>query len=340
MKPVNDVRIGVIARLSGDILSAPVGRHVHQAVELAVSEIDAQGGLLLDGHRIPLSIKFADDTGSPEGAASAAHRLISVDGVSAIVGPGPSRAAIAVARVAEQAGVPMISAGSSHPELTSGNRFAFRLGAVDPVQASVLAEVAVRDLGVTRAAVLFDETDDFGRNEAVGFRDSLHKAGGAVVAFEGYLRGQESFVQELSRIRESGAEALFLPSYLADVRRQARQARELPAHWKLMGTDSLDLSFLPEEDAGSALSDLDGMYFSILWRPELPGEESRRFAEKYLAATGEKPGASAALYYEATRILCRVIEGQQSVEPEAIREGLVGLGPRTANSSGQTRFVS
>lgn len=87
-----------------------------------MDEINAAGGLLLGGqyHRLRLLVEDSEDR--PEVAVAKAFRLIEGHGAVALVGLPISDNALAVARVAEELRVPMISTGSTHPAVTKGRQ--------------------------------------------------------------------------------------------------------------------------------------------------------------------------------------------------------------------------
>ncbi|MBP9649173.1 MAG: ABC transporter substrate-binding protein, partial [Syntrophaceae bacterium] len=88
-KDSDAVRIGVIAELTGDIPA--VGASCKNAAELAVREINDNGGILLGGKKYPVELIIEDNAGKADQSASSAQKLITQQKVTAIVGPNASR---------------------------------------------------------------------------------------------------------------------------------------------------------------------------------------------------------------------------------------------------------
>ena len=94
----------------------------------------------------------------PDSATSVARALINQERIDALIGPQFSRHAIPVSVVAENARMPMLSPMSSNPATTAGKNFVFRLAFLDDFQGDVMGRFAAKELGASRAAVLYDET--------------------------------------------------------------------------------------------------------------------------------------------------------------------------------------
>ena len=90
----NVLVIGDFQPLSGPGASLGVGNH--RGVELAVDDINAQGGITVGGKQYTLKTIVYDHKGTAEGGVTAANKLVFDDGVKFIVGTtgsGPSIAA-------------------------------------------------------------------------------------------------------------------------------------------------------------------------------------------------------------------------------------------------------
>ncbi len=308
------IRIGVLVNLTGG-----EGQPTREAAELAVDAVNAAGGLDVGGIQRPVELIFEDTRTAPGEAIHGARRLIQ-HGVVAILGPGRSRDAIAVAGVMEHARIPMISATSTHPDTTAGKRYVFRTTFTDTFQGEALARFAAGQLGADSAAVLYDAASAYNRNLATVFRQAFEAAGGQVVAFEIYTTGESDFKRQLERIRDADPQVLFLPNYDEEVPRQARQARELGIGAILLGGESWSLIDFADE------SQLDGAFFGRHWhRDEAETRPAaRRFLEAYRQAYGHDPSGQAALTYDAIGLLFHAI-GRVGDDPDRIQQALAGL---------------
>ena len=106
------IKIGWIGPLTGDLAS--LGQDAEKATEVALDEVNAAGGI--NGR--PLQLVPQDSKCNPKDASDAGNKLINVDKVSVILGGLCSGETTAVAPVAEQNHVVMISPCSSAPNIT------------------------------------------------------------------------------------------------------------------------------------------------------------------------------------------------------------------------------
>lgn len=110
--PPREVVIGLNVELTGGMAEA--GRSSHQAAQLAVEEVNAEGGLLVAGRRYPVRLVVRDNGDRSGRAATAARQLAYEEQVFAIVGPLADRNAAPAALVAAGARTPMVVPSPEH----------------------------------------------------------------------------------------------------------------------------------------------------------------------------------------------------------------------------------
>ncbi len=316
-EPITQVRVGVIAPLTGSI--PVVGQSTKNAAELAVKEVNDAGGVNIDGRKVKIELFIEDNQDKEESAVSAAQKLINQRNVVAIIGPQASRNAIPASNIAENARIPMISPWSTNPETTAGKKYVFRVAFIDPFQGRVMARFALEELEASKAAVLYDVASAYNKGIAEIFKRVFEEAGGQVVAFESYTTGEEDFTTQLTAIKNSGAQVLFLPNYYNEVPLQAQQARELGVKAVIIGSDSWG-QLTPED-----MAEVEGSFFSTHYAPDIASEVAQEFINKYKTAYGEPPDDVAALTYDAFGMLFQAIESQGKADPESIRNGLASI---------------
>ncbi len=314
---VNEIRVGVIASITGSIPN--VGKSTIEAAEMAVKEVNEEGGLEVGGRKYNVVILTEDDQDNSEAAVAVAEKLINQQNVVAIIGPQASRNAIPVANVAENAHIPMISPWSTNPDTTTGKQYVFRTAFIDPFQGQVMARFTFEELNATKAAVLYDIASPYNRGIAEIFKQVFEAAGGQIVAFESYTTGEQDFTKQLQRIKDSGAEVLFLPNYENEVPQQAELARKMGLDIPIIGSDAWGT--IPPENR----TWLEGSYFSTHYAADIADEPARTFIEKYSQSYNHIPDDVAALTYDAFGILFQAIQSQGKIDPEAIRVGLAGI---------------
>ena len=311
------IKIGVIAPLTGSI--PVVGQSTVNAANLAIQEINDAGGLEVNGQKVKIELIVEDNQDRKESAVSAAQKLINQSGVVAIVGPQASRNAIPAADIAEQAHVPLISPWSTNPETTAGKKYVFRVAFIDPFQGRVMARFAIEELGASKAAVLYDVASEYNKGIAEIFQQVFEEAGGQVVAFETYTTGETDFRTQLSTIRDSGAQVLFLPNYYNEVPLQVNQAHDVGVEAAIIGSDAWG------QIEASNLEAMEGYYFSTHYAPDIASPVAKKFITSYEAAYGQVPDDVAALTYDAFGLLFEAIQSQSKTDSESIRNGLASI---------------
>ena len=318
-----EIRIGVLPYVTG-ARSISSGRGTIEGAELAAAELNAKGGIRVNGRFRAVTLIIADAGQQEEVAIRSARSLINQQNVVALIGPQFSRDAIPVAALADAVGMPMISPMSSHPKTTDGRRWVFRLAYRDEFQGEVMARFARERLGVQRAAMLYDVSNDYSRDLAAVFRTQFEARGGQIVADEKFTSDAASdFRPQLRRIRAAGAEAIFAPGYLDADSTQLAQSRELGMRITFLGPDSWDPGLMTH------FADMQEVYLVSPWHRGIGTPESVRFGDLYTARYGKPPVATAAATYDAVMILAEAI-ARSGVEPESIRASLASTRHRGA----------
>ncbi len=326
----DEVKIGVSAPLSGDI--AALGQSTRNAILLAQEEINAKGGIRINGALKKVRFIIEDDENKPESTATVFQKLINQDRVVAIIGSQSSKCSNAGAPIAESAGIPQITPWSTNPNVTKGKRFVFRACFVDTYLGSILARFAKNRLKAGTAAVLYDVASDANKGIAEVFRDEFSRIGGKIVGFETYNTNDKDFSAQLSKIRGANPDILFLPNYFNEVPLQVQQARKLGITCRVIGNDAWDNPELIT--LGGQV--MDGAYFSNHYSPDVDRPASREFIARYGKKFNTPVDAAAALTYDSAYILVKAIEKAGKTDPGAIRDAIAA----TRNFNGVTGAIS
>lgn len=314
-KPTPEIRIGLIAPFVGTA-EETTGKPTLQGAKLAIKEVNDAGGLKVNGVSQKIVLIVKDNKDNPDDAVAVATTLINQEKVVAIVGLPRSRSAIPVANVAERAGIPLISSTSTHPDTTANKKYAFRIAYTDDFQGQVIATFAARELGMKKAALLYDIATEYSRDLSQIFTKEFESLSGKVVASESYTTDQQSFRNQLENIRQSQAELLLLPNYAEEVANQAQQIRELGLEITLIGGDSWGA--VTEDN----YPNLEGSFFAEVWTPDIPNAATKDFVPRYTEVYNEEPNANSALTYDAINLVFQAIKSQDKADPESIRQGL------------------
>jgi branched-chain amino acid transport system substrate-binding protein len=294
--------------------AATYGISYHRAMQMAVAEWNARGGVLGQ----PIKLHFADDKGDPAEGASVFTMLIRKDRVSAIVGSAMSKVSLVGAPICQSARVPMVTPSSTHPQVTEVGDHIFRTCFLDSFQGEVGARFAVQEFQARRAACLFDVGNDYTVELAEWFRKTFQALGGTVTAFEGHASGNPDFMPQLTKILTTRPDVIYLPDFYNDVAIIARQARDLGYRGPLLGGDGWDSPHLVQV-GGTAV---EGSYFTTHFAKDDPRPVAQEFVKKYLARFGEIPDSHACLAYDATCLVLDSVRRANSRDGQAIRKAL------------------
>src|SRR5438552_9287587 len=151
----NAIKIGEFASLTGK--EATFGTMTHNGTLLAIEEANAAGGAL--GKKLLL---LTEDDQSKQGEPSTVvKKLISSDGVVAMLGEVASSRSMEAAPICQQNKVPMISPSSTNVRLTEIGDYIFRVCFTDEFQGKLLATFAKRTLKANNIAILTDTKSDY-----------------------------------------------------------------------------------------------------------------------------------------------------------------------------------
>jgi branched-chain amino acid transport system substrate-binding protein len=296
----DDIVLGHYASMTGS--EATFGRSTDNGIKLALEEINEAGGV--KGKKVRL-ITY-DDKGDAREAGIAVTRLVTRDNVAAVLGEVASSLSLVGAPICQDSGVPMVTPSSTNPAVTEVGDMVFRVCFIDPFQAYVCAKFAREHEGLKaqKAAILYDQSGAY----AVGLRDEFTKSfeelGGDIVATEAYQAGDQDYSAQLTAIRATEPDVIFIPGYYTDVGNIAIQARKLGITMPLLGGDGWD----SENLAKIAGKDIDGSFYSNHYSHQDPDPRVQDFIKKYKDRNeGRTPDGLAALGYDAARIVCDAI---------------------------------
>lgn len=308
----NEIRIGQFGSMTGS--EASFGRSTDKGIRLAIDAQNAAGGV--KGKKIVLLTE--DDEGKPEEAAAVVKKLITQDKVMALLGEVASTRSLFAAPIAQEAKIPMVSPSSTNPKVTQAGDYIFRVCFIDPFQGSVMARFAHDNLKLKKVAILKDLKSDYSLGLADAFTEKFKKLGGEIIAEQTFQSGDSDFSGQLTRIKASNPDAIFIPAYYTDVGLIARQVRKLGIKATLLGGDGWDSPVLFQIGGDS----VNGSYFSNHYATESTNKATQEFIKKYKDKYGETPDGMAASGYDAARILMEAIARAPQVTPSGIRDAL------------------
>lgn len=306
------IRIGSILALTGETASR--ARPAKLALDMAINEINERGGI--EGR--PFEIIFEDGECDATKAVAAARKLIEFDEVNVIIGPVCSSASMAVAPIAEENSVIMLTPISSVPALKDAGDFIFRNRVSGGPHGKLMAETTYTDLGLKKAAILYINQDNgIGYTEA--FTERYEELGGEILITEAYEKGDNDFRTQLAKIKALNPDSLFIAGQASE--NALKQARELGLNVQITGPITMQSPELVDI-AGEAAE--GAIYSYSAFDPHSEHSVVKTFRDKYVALHNEEPESFAANAYDAAMLLTTAIE-QCELNTECIRDYLYAV---------------
>lgn len=308
--------IGGITDLSGN--GSVLGNAVYKGWQLAVADINAQGGV--NGR--PLKLVTYDCKSDPQEAITLFTRLADVDGAAVVVGPPFSNIGLAVAPVADEKGLAFFGQFGD-PRCMLGEN----LDSLHPymflVQPSAIQSGIIgggypfEELGYTNVAVLIAEDHSYCSTQANAFMQYAEDTGIDILEVQKCKIADTDLTVQLTAIKNSGAEVLYNACNTQLLVIATNQMYQMGMDMVQCG--SLDFSN-PFATLVSDPAAASNIYFPVNLDMEDPGLDEVEAA--YIAAFNEEPTPKSWIAYDNVLITAAAIEKAGSDDREAIRDAL------------------
>lgn len=302
------IRVASIFSLSGSATDANAISVL--GVRLAVEEINSVGGIL----GMPVELLEIDNRSTPIGSKVAADSAAQQD-VTAIIGAAFSSHSIAIAKVAQANGIPMITSASTSPAVTRIGDYIFRACFDDTFQGEVMGKFAREELNVKSVVTVFDMASDYSLGLSRTFEKAFIKCGGVVHAKIPYKSRQPHFRDIISEAMSLYPDALFIAGH-DESARIIGQANQMGLKAIPLGGDGWD---------NRSFYKLGGKkiktgYYTTHWSQSMDTALSKEFVSRY-----RQMGillAPKALAYDAVMLLADAIQRAGTTLRPAVRNSL------------------
>ncbi len=225
------LEVGVILPLSGDL--GHYGRDFRNGIDMAVEAVNEGGGI--DGAEI--SVIYIDNEGDLNRTISAFENLSRR--VPVVIGTVSSSNTLAIAPLAEEKGVVLVSPAATNPKLSDYKNYVFRTISSDRYQGRGIAKLMlILHPEVRRVAVLYIE-NEYGKGLKEVITECYGKSGGEIVLVEGFSEGESDFSEIILRMKERDVEAVFLIDHITEAARLINQAADVGLYPVWFGSDGL-----------------------------------------------------------------------------------------------------
>ena len=310
------IKIGGMAPLTGAL--AIYGVTTTNGAELAVKEINENGGVL--GKKI--EYVMLDTKGDSTEAVMAYNKLVD-EKVAGIIGEVTSKPTLAVAEVAVQDNMPLITPTGTQVDITEAGPNVFRVCFTNPYQGKVLAITSKERLGADTVAVMLNNSSDYSDGIAKAFIEESEKLGMRVMGVEGYSDGDKDFRPQLTKLAAMNPDVILIPEYYEQAALIATQAREVGVKSIFVGSDGWD--GIAKTLDKSSYAAIENSYFTNHFSMEDQSEKIQNFLKDYREAYKEDPSAFSALGYDAVYMMKSAIEKAGTTDKQKVVDALKGI---------------
>lgn len=285
--------------------------------QLQAKLINEAGGVL--GGRM-IEVVGYDTQSDQQAAATQAKRALD-QGVIAGLGYGDTTFVMAAAPLFQSAGLPFVTSGATHPELPKwvGDMF-FMVPFGDDDQSFAIAEFAWEDLNARKVVVWTDDSMDFTLALSKFFKQRFNELGGTIVHEVFFQTGDTDFSANIARLRDSGADAVFVGSIPNEAGLTVKQIREAGIDMPIISADGYDTELVATVPGPQLANDV---YFSTHTYRNDDRPEVTRFVEAYREEFDRDPeNAFAALGFDAVGLIADAIERAGSTDGKALQKAL------------------
>ncbi len=280
--------------------------------------------ITLNGEEYRIKLIIADNESSNDKAVSAAAALVNEE-ISVALGSYGSGVSIAGSDVFRIAGVPVITASSTNPQVTEGNSHYFRICFLDHFQGTVMANYAYNVLGARKAYCLAKLGDDYSAGLANYFIETFESLGGVCV-YETFPEGNSDFTSYIANAKNEGAEIFFAPVSVEAAQLIINQANSQNLGMPMLAGDTWDSNVVLQAARGTNVDITVSTFY-----PE--GADSA-FDAGFKAWVNASPtrlrnnggddtvGAVTAMGYDAYNFALKAIENAESADPSDVMEAL------------------
>lgn len=329
-KAPDKILIGSTLPLTG--LESKTGGRYKEGYQLAVDLENKDGGIDIGGKKVPVELKLLDDTSDQAKAVNLAERLITQDGVDAMLGTYSTALVEAQSTVAEQNKMPYVNGGGAATSIYAKG-FKYVYGTLAPVENLALSEMdwiqSQQDAGnlpkPASVAIVWENTSH-GEDFRKGIQDfsKEHPDSYDIKVDESFALDGKDFSAILNKVKAADVDLFMVDAHLPDFLTMHRQ-------YVSSGMCNAVITYGArgtEADAREALGDeaVDYILSAVWWNAQLGNlGQNTEFIDAFNKKYGRAPEWYQAVSYEAARALFHAIAAAGSVDKEKVRDELDGL---------------
>ena len=324
------VKVAITGPFTGG--SAPMGTSMRNGAKLALSEINAAGGIDVGGKKMKIEVLERDDEAKNDQGGAIAQELAGMTGLSGVIGTVNTGVALAGDKYLQDKGItkiltPAAGTGAMTP-WTQGGGVAdlsiFRFAADDGIQSAMVVEEAI-NRKLAKVAILTDSTN-YGTS---GYRDlfkQIKKQGDKleVVATDTFNIGDKDMTKQVQKAKDAGAQAILIWGIGPELAAVANAMGDLKMKAPLIGGWTLSMSSFVDNAGKNG----DGTIMPQTFIEEPITARAKKFIDGYHKAYGVTripSPVSAAQGYDAMLLFAAAVKQAGSGDTHMIAAALENL---------------
>ena len=290
------IKIGGTGPLTGG--AAIYGNAVKNAAQIAVDEINAQGGLQFE-------LRYEDDQHDAEKAVNA-YNTLKDWGMQISLSSVTSKPAEATSVEAYTDRVFSITPSASSTATTEGKDNVYQMCFIDPAQGTMAAQtIAAKGFG-SKIAVIWKNDDVYSSGIHETFVAEAAEQGLEIVSDTTFADGNNTdFSVQIADAQSKGADLVFLPMYYDAASLILTQADNVGYYPAWFGVDGMD-GILSLEGFDTDLA--EGVYLLTPFNAWATDERTAAFVAKYQELYNEVPNQFAADAYDCVYAFAQACE--------------------------------
>ncbi len=307
--PAGNIKFGLCIGTTGSL--ALEGDFVVKAVNMAIDEINAKGGVL--GRN--LEVEVQDDAGQADSSVMVIQKFGEDKDIVGVIGPHMSASVLAVDSIVEQYQLSCLVGGTVKSISDLDNDYIYRHRNSDRLNAVVAADFLVNHLNCSKIGILYNNAD-LGNGAKETIEETLDSFGMKPAAAEAHNAGDVDMTGQILKLKEAGVDSVIVYCFPAEAAIIVRQLNEL-------GMGDLPIiggaTFTSTGYYGACdESYVDGTYAVTDFVADDP--ESADFVAAFNEVYGTNPDNTAFEYYDAVYLLADALERAGKVDRQALAD--------------------
>lgn len=303
-----------------------------QAVNLAVEEINGQGGV--NGR--PIKVILEDSRGLAKEGVDGFQKLVDVDGVKFII-TGFTAVAIAIAPLSKNTKTFMLSASTASPALRGISPYFFSGWMYDDETIKLLLPYAKRKLGINRLAVMTVMTD-LGTGLSAAAKKVWAEVGGEFVGEGTHQLDAINFRPTLIKLLAQKPDAIYITTSAKEAALIVKQARDLGFKGAFLSYGALE-----QPDILAIADKAEGSYYSApVFDPASDDRRMKAFEAAFKKKYHDAPNLHHANHYDLVQMFKLIVEDVykqgKPYSGEALRDAFRRNVREYRGTSGSYRF--